>query len=144
MFQRIAVALDETEQSQRALRAAVTLAKRLDSGLMTITVKQPLPAYTAFVSATDSAAFRTLEEDHSKFYEELLSSAFASAIHEGAKMENFLIDGDAVDGIVSFVAEHQIDLLVIGLHRRSLRVYSIWSTVYALAQDLSCNMLGVH
>lgn len=144
MFQRIAVALDETEQSQRALQAAVVLAKRLDTALMTVTVKQPLPAYTAFAAAADSSAIRSLEEDHVKFYEELISSASTSAIQEGVKIENFLIDGDAVDGIVTFVDEHQVDLLVIGLHRRSLRVYSIWSTVYALAQDLSCNMLGVH
>ena len=144
MFRRIAVALDETEQAQRALRTATDLAKTLGAALVTVTVRQPLPAYTAFAAAADSSAVRSLEDEHTKFYEQLMATASARVKEADIPMESFLVDGDTVDVIVEFVAQKQIDLLVVGLHRRSLRVYSLWSTVYSLAQDLSCNMLGVH
>jgi nucleotide-binding universal stress UspA family protein len=45
---------------------------------------------------------------------------------------------------VNFVCEHKVDLLVIGIHRRSSRVSRMWSTVYTIAQNVPCSVLGVH
>jgi nucleotide-binding universal stress UspA family protein len=61
-----------------------------------------------------------------------------------SQVTTHLENGDTVESIHHFVRDHQIDLLVIGLHRRTLRMSSLWSVVYSLAQELSCNMLGVH
>jgi hypothetical protein len=63
---------------------------------------------------------------------------------EGVQVGTHLVDGDKVDAIVRCVHEYKIDLLVIGLHHRSRRVSSLWSTVYALAQAVPCSILGVH
>jgi hypothetical protein len=49
-----------------------------------------------------------------------------------------------VDAIVHFLAHHKTDLLVIGLHHHQSHISRLWSTVYSLAQDAPCSVLGVH
>jgi hypothetical protein len=36
------------------------------------------------------------------------------------------------------------DLLVIGLHQHDFYLSRLWSSVYDLAQDATCSVLGVH
>jgi len=93
MFQRLAVALDETDQSQRAFRVAADLSKRLNPSLLTGTVKELLPAYTAFATIADPTVIRSLEDDHTRFYEQLVANAAASAAGDGAVLESVLLDG---------------------------------------------------
>jgi nucleotide-binding universal stress UspA family protein len=144
MFTKIAVAYDGSPEADRALTAAISLAKIMGVGIHTITMLEAPPAYTAFAAATDGSVLRTLEEDRDAYYEHLQRLAVSKSDAEGVQVITHLEDGDTVDSIHHFVRDHQIDLLVIGLHRRSLRMSSLWSVSYALAQELSCNMLGVH
>jgi nucleotide-binding universal stress UspA family protein len=144
MFQHVAVALDDSPQSARALRAGIELAARLGLGLSTITVKESLPAYTAFAAAADSSAIRQLQDEHDRHYEVLMQRAAEEGSARGVIVTPFLLEGDMLGTVVSVVEQQGIDLLVIGLHRRSMRMSSLWSTVYSLAQDLSCDMLGIH
>ena len=67
-----------------------------------------------------------------------------TAAREGVELVTHLMDTETVGGIVSYVCEHKVDLLVIGLHRRSDRVSRLWSTVYTIAQNVPCSVLGVH
>jgi hypothetical protein len=46
--------------------------------------------------------------------------------------------------IVSFLRSQGTDLLIIGLHQRDLYLARLWSTVYGLAQEAPCSVLGVH
>ncbi len=71
MFKNIAVAYDESPESRRALTAAIHLAKALGAGLQTITVMEKLPAYTAFATGADPSMINVLEEDRSKYYEQM-------------------------------------------------------------------------
>jgi nucleotide-binding universal stress UspA family protein len=144
MFERIAVAYDESPEACRALTAAIHLAKRLGVGLQTITVMEKLPAYTAFATGADPAMLLTLEEDRAKFYAIVAANARAEAERQGVELEAHLLDGESVDAIVKFVCDHKIDVLVIGLHRRPNRVSSLWSTVYTIAQNVPCSVFGVH
>jgi|HubBroStandDraft_5_1064220.scaffolds.fasta_scaffold30272_4 nucleotide-binding universal stress UspA family protein len=144
MFKNIAVAYDESPEAGRALTAAIRLATALHAGLQTITVVEELPAYTAYGVAADPGILRTLGDDRSRFYEQLQNTAREKALAEGVRIETHLLDGERVDAIVHFVNVHEIDLLIIGLHRRSLVVSRLWSTVYTLAQDVPCSVLGVH
>lgn len=48
MFKKIVVAYNDSHESERALRAAMQLAKSLSAELHTVTVVTGLPAYTAF------------------------------------------------------------------------------------------------
>jgi nucleotide-binding universal stress UspA family protein len=144
MFHNIAVALDESPESGRALAKAIELAKVLGVSLRTVTVAEELPAYTAFASAADPSAVNTLKQDQSGFYDSLQQRAIEAGRVEGVEILPSLLDGDRIESIQAFVKNHNVDLLVIGLHKRSLRMSSLWSTVYTLAQELSCNMLGIH
>jgi nucleotide-binding universal stress UspA family protein len=113
-------------------------------GIHTITMLEGPPAYTAFAAAADGSMLRALEEDRDTFYEHLQRLAVSKGVAEGVQVITHLENGDSVDAIHRFVSDRQIELLVIGLHRRSLRMSSLWSVVYSLAQELPCNMLGVH
>jgi nucleotide-binding universal stress UspA family protein len=144
MFRKIAVAYDESAEAERAFRTAIQLAKALTAELLTITVVDELPAYTAYAAGADTTIIRTLNLDRAQFYEELRTRAMASASSEGITVTAELINGDAVEAVATFVRTHKIDLLVVGLHHRSSRVSRLWSTVYSLAQDVPCSVLGVH
>jgi nucleotide-binding universal stress UspA family protein len=144
MFRNIAVAYDESPEASRALTAAIQMATALKATLHTITVAEELPAYTAYGAAADPSILRTLADDRAKFYEGLQDAIREKAAAEGVQVATHLLDGERVDAILHFVSDHKIDLLVIGIHHRSLRVSRLWNTVYTLAQDVPCSVLGVH
>ncbi len=144
MFRKIAVAYNESAESQRALSSAIQLAKSLHAELETITVLKDLPSYTAFASAVDPSLPQVLNEDRAKFYEALHKRARASALEHGIELQTHSVEGPAVDAIVRFLRSHKADLLVVGLHQRDLYIARLWSTVYELAQEAPCSVLGVH
>jgi nucleotide-binding universal stress UspA family protein len=144
MYKNIAVAFNESPEADRALTAAIGLAKTLGVGLLSITAMEHLPAYTAFAAGADASLQATLEADRLKFYEQLQATARGRALREGVQLEAHLVDGESEGGIVNFVCEHKVDLLVIGLHHRHDRLSRVWSTVYTIAQNVPCSVLGVH
>ena len=72
------------------------------------------------------------------------SAARQAALRKGVELETHLVEGEEVDAIVRFLAHYKTDLLVIGLHPHQSHISRLWSTVYALAQDAPCSVLGVH
>ncbi|MGA3224003.1 MAG: universal stress protein [Acidobacteriaceae bacterium] len=144
MFRRIVVAYDGSPESQRSLVSAIRLAKSLDAELHTVTVIADLPAYTAFADAADSSVPRMLELDRRQFYQNLQEKARDLFASYGIGFQGHLIEGKPVEAIVDFLRRQKADLLVLGLHQRELHIARLWSTVYELAQDAPCSVLGVH
>jgi nucleotide-binding universal stress UspA family protein len=144
MFRRIVVAYDGSPESQRSLVSAIRLAKSLDAELHTVTVIADLPAYTAFADAADSSVPRMLELDRRQFYQNLQEKARDLFASYGIGFQGHLIEGKPVEVIVDFLRRQKADLLVLGLHQRELHIARLWSTVYELAQDAPCSVLGVH
>ena len=144
MFRKIAVAYNESPEAQRALASAILLAGSLGADLETITVMAELPSYTAFASAGDPSLPQVLRKDRLKFYEELHERARASARNHGLELTSHTVEGSAVDAIVKLLRANKSDLLVIGLHQRDSYIARLWSTVYELAQEAPCSVLGVH
>lgn len=144
MFRKIVVAYNEAPESQRAFLSAIKLAKSLNAELETVTAVGDLPAYTAFAGVADSSIVRVLEDDREKFYKNLLDQARVQAESYGIELRTHLVDGRQVEAIVDFLRREKADLLVIGLHQRDLHIARLWSTVYELAQDAPCSVLGVH
>jgi|SRR5271168_4208911 len=144
MFQRIAVAYNESVEAQRAFAAATQLAKIMGAQLQTITVMADLPSYTAFAGIADPSLPRMLDEDRIKFYEELSEKARQSAQDQGVDVLTNSVEGSEVDEIIRFLRERKADLLVVGLHHQNLHIARLWSTVYELAQEAPCSVLGVH
>jgi nucleotide-binding universal stress UspA family protein len=144
MFHTIVVAFNDSAESQRALALAVQLAVSLRAELQAVTVMADPPAYTAYASVVDASITRVLEDDRRMFYEQLQEKARAFADRFGVTLHTHLVEGRQVESIVAYSRERNADLLVIGLHQRDLHISRLWSTVYELAQDAPCSVLGVH
>jgi nucleotide-binding universal stress UspA family protein len=144
MFHKIVVAHNESQEAEHALTAAIQLAKSLNAELHAVTVMTGLPAYTAYAGAADSSLPQLLQDDRIRFYELLNEKARAHGSRHGIEVYSHLIEGHEVNAIVDFLREHKADLLVVGLHQRDLYIARLWSTVYELAQEAPCSVLGVH
>jgi nucleotide-binding universal stress UspA family protein len=144
MFKKITVAYNESPEAARALASAIHLAKLLGAELRALTVVQAPPAYTAYADAADPSLPEMLNRDRKDVYERLLAEARRRAGSEGVALETHLLDGDETEEIIRFIGTHQTDLLVLGLHRHQSHISRLWSTVYAIAQDAPCSVLGVH
>ena len=55
-----------------------------------------------------------------------------------------VLEGQEVKTILRYLKEQNADLLVIGLHQHDFYLSRLWSSVYDLAQEASCSVLGVH
>ena len=144
MFRKIVVAFNESPESQRAFLVALKLAKSLNAELQAVTAIGELPAYTAFAGVADSSISRVLEEDRRDFYAKLQDHARAQVESYGIGFHSYLVEGREVEAIVNFLRQQKADLLVVGLHQRDLYIARLWSTVFELAQDAPCSVLGVH
>jgi nucleotide-binding universal stress UspA family protein len=144
MFRKIVVAFNESPESQRAFLVALKLAKSLNAELLAVTAIGELPAYTAFAGVADSSISRVLEEDRRDFYAKLQDHARAQVESYGIGFHSYLVEGREVEAIVDFLRQQKADLLVVGLHQRDLYISRLWSTVFELAQDAPCSVLGVH
>ena len=142
MYQRIAVMYEHHAEGKKAFTQAIQIAKLLHLPLTVLTVAEPLPAYTAFAAA-DPTALHTLETDRTDFYDGLRTQLTSQGVAEGIETESHMLEGGAVHVIADFVTRNKVDLLIVGLHHRALRIASMWSTVYLLSQAVSCSILGV-
>jgi universal stress protein family protein len=144
MFTKIAVVLDESPEAGCALVAAGHLAKSLGAHLQAVTYMAELPRYTAFAAAANPSILGTLSGDRLAFYEPFQADARSLDLREGVELSTHLLDGEKVDAIIASVHAHEIDLLANGLHHRWHQASRLWCTVYTLAQDNPCSILGVH
>jgi nucleotide-binding universal stress UspA family protein len=144
MFRKIIVAYNESPESQRALNSAILLAKSLNAELQAVTAMGDLPVYAVYAEAADPSIPRVLEDDRLRFYTKLQQKVRAQVESLGIEFQSFLVEGRQVEAIVEFLRRQKADLLVIGLHQRDLHIARLWSTVYELAQDAPCSVLGVH
>lgn len=83
-------------------------------------------------------------DDREKAYAELKDKARAAAQTQGIEITSHIVEGSEVWAIIDFLRKERADLLVIGLHQRSLHIARLWSAVYELAQGVPCNVLAVH
>jgi nucleotide-binding universal stress UspA family protein len=143
MFKKIVVAYNDSHESERALRTAIQLAKSLNAELHAVTVMTGLPAYTAF-AAVDSSLPQVLQDDQVKSHEVLQEKALRMAQESGIELWNHGVADHEIDVIVDFLRREKADLLVVGLHKSDLYIARLWSTVYELAQQSPCSVLGVH
>jgi nucleotide-binding universal stress UspA family protein len=144
MFQRVVAAYNHSPQAERALLSAIRLAKILNSELHAITVLADLPAYAAYAAAGDISLPQSLKGDREKVYEALQEKAQALARQHGVELRTHLIEGHGVEVVIDFLRKQKAELLVIGLHPNDLYLARLWSTVYELATDAPCSVLGVH
>jgi len=145
MFSKIAVALNELPESQRALRAAIDLASVCNAELATVSFLGDLPAYTSFAIVADPNAPNAMKDVRRRVHGELHKKASLLAQEHGVRATvGSIVEGREVQAILHFLKDERADLLVIGLHQHDFYLSRLWSSVYDLAQEAPCSVLGVH
>jgi nucleotide-binding universal stress UspA family protein len=143
MFTKIVVALNDLSESQRTLRTAIELARASNAELATVSILGDLPAYASFAIVVDPTTPDTMKEDRRRTQGEWHERA--SLFGPGAWSSRERLDrrGAGVQAILHFLRDERADLLVIGLHQHDFYLSRLWSSVYDLAQDAPCSVLGV-
>ena len=144
MFSKIAVALNDLPESHRALRAAIDLARLCNAEIATISILGDLPAYTSFSIVADPGAPAAVMEERQQRQKEMHEEAAKLAQELGVHAQGSIVGGSEVRSILHFLKEQKADLLVVGLHQHDFYLSRLWSSVYDLAQDATCSVLGVH
>jgi nucleotide-binding universal stress UspA family protein len=144
MFSKIVVALNDLPESQRALRTAIELAQACNAELATVSILGDLPAYTSFAIVVDPNTPDAMQEDRRRAHGELHEKASLLAQEHGVRSTGSIVEGREVQAILHFLKDEHADLLVIGLHQHDFYLSRLWSSVYDLAQEAPCSVLGVH
>jgi nucleotide-binding universal stress UspA family protein len=129
VFERILVAFDGSDGSQRALRTGIRLAMRLGTELHTISVITRLPHYAATVGEVKDA-----HEEFEAHFRTLTKQARDLAAFQGVELETAVKAGHEVETIVTYAKEGGFDLLVIGFAGHS----NLWGRIMGgTTQNLS-------
>ena len=144
MFSKIVVALNDLPESQRALRAAIDLALAYKAELSTVSILGDLPAYTSFALVVDPSAPSAIQEARRRAHDELHEKASRLAQEHGVSLTSSIVEGQEVKAVLHYLKDQRADLLVIGLHQHDFYLSRLWSSVYDLAQEAPCSVLGVH
>jgi len=138
MIKLIAVGLDGSAYSLKAMEEAVWLAKHYGAELHIVSVHEPVePAFSASEAlAAEQTARNRLEE--------LQSEARARAEGHGVQPITNISSGNATNALAEYARKHGIDLLVIGDKGHS----SIWggllgNTAEKIVRDAPCSVLVV-
>jgi nucleotide-binding universal stress UspA family protein len=144
MFSKIVVALNDLPESQRALRTAIDLARSFSAGLATVSILGDLPAYASFAIVVDPGAPAAMREDRRRNQADMHDKAARLAKEHGVQATSAIVEGREAQAILRFLKDQNADLLVMGLHQHDFYLARLWSSVYDLAQDATCSVLGVH
>ena len=144
MFSTNVVALKDLPESHRALRTAIDLARLYNAELATVSILGDLPAYTSFSVVVDPGAAAAMMEERRDRHKEMHEKAASLARELGIHAQGTIVVGKEVPAILHSLKEQNADLLVIGLHQHDFYLSRLWSSVYDLAQDATCSVLGVH
>jgi nucleotide-binding universal stress UspA family protein len=144
MFSKIVVALNDHPESQRALRTAIDLARADNAGLATVSILGDLPAYTSFAIVADPGTPNAMKEDRRRFHSGLHERASKLAQEHGVHATGAIVEGREVHAVLGFLKDVDADLLVIVLRQHDFYLSRLWGSIYDLAQDAPCSVLGVH
>ncbi len=138
MFHRILIANDGSEGGNKALAAAIELARRLRAELHMVCVEE-IPR---FPTTMDEVIEEETEESH--LFARLTEQARAQAKAQHVRLEAHVIEGHAVSAIVEFVRRGGYDLLVVGyMGHSALYNRIIGSTTDRLVELAPCQVLVV-
>ncbi|NJM96990.1 MAG: universal stress protein [Phormidesmis sp. RL_2_1] len=156
-FQTILVAIDESEVSNKALAAAIGLAKALDAKLMLVHVltssdpHSPQLPYTYSTPSTthmDEAIRQQYEQDWINYmahYESLLKQKTDQAIAAGVNADFVHPGGFAGPTLCEVARTTDVSLIIIGSHqRRGMAEIMLGSTSNYVTHHAPCSVLVVH
>ena len=138
MFEKILIANDGSQGAQRALAAAINLAKSYGANLHMISVEE-LPRFAASI---EEVVEEKADAEHR--FEGVIVRALGQAKAQGVTLATHVVPGHAVPAIVELIEREHFDLLVVGFMGHSA-LYNrlIGSTTDRLVEHVPCNVLVV-
>lgn len=134
----VGVAVDFSEQSERALAHARRLARRFDARLRLVHVTPRLESLRREVVPGRSTAPDSIRQGTAQ----LLAARVAAAREAGVEAESVTLDGDVVAALAGYAAEHDVDLMIVGTHGRTgLSRLFLGSVAERLTRAAECPVL---
>lgn len=144
-YATIAVGTDGSESALRAVEQAAELAAAVGASLVVVCAFHPMTAREQAVvtPAAGDARFRVTGSDAAT--EALQAAADHARASGAARVDSRLVEGDAVEAMLSLSRELSIDLVVVG--NRGINTLSgrlLGSVASDLSQRAPCDVLIVH
>jgi len=137
-FERILVAIDGSDYSQRALATAIELTRLTQATLTALAIEGPLPAYAATIGEVEE-----VKREKDLFFRALAASAREDAEGGGVELEVEIRPGHAATVISEVAAEGGYDLVVLGHRGHFLRDHLLGSTADRVAENAPCPVMIV-
>jgi len=137
-FQRILVAIDGSEPSNRAFAKALELARLVGGEVTALAIAGPLPAYAATIAEVDE-----VKREKDLFFGALAARASEQAKAAGVEIRVEVRPGHAAEVISDFAGEGGYDLVVLGHRGHFLRDHLLGSTADRVAEHAPCPVMIV-
>ena len=137
-FEKILVAVDGSECSERALAKALELAGLTAAQVTALAIEGPLPAYAATVGEVDE-----VKREKDAFFVGLARHVREQAAEAGVELEVEMTPGHAAEVIPHFAAAGAYDLIVLGRRGHFLRDHLLGSTADRVAEHAPCPVMIV-
>jgi nucleotide-binding universal stress UspA family protein len=137
-FERILVAIDGSDASDRAFAKALELVSVTGAGLTALAIEGPLPVYAATIAEVDE-----VKREKDAFFEHLGDRAREQAADGGVELQVVVRAGHAAEVISTFATEGGYDLIVLGHKGHFLRDHLLGSTADRVAEHATCPVMIV-
>lgn len=137
-FERILVAIDGSDCSNRAFATAVELAALMSAKLTALAIEGPLPAYAATIGEVDE-----VKREKDEFFTGLAQRARRQAAEAGLEIEVDVRPGHPAELISRVAREGSYDLVVLGHRGHFVRDHLLGSTADRVAEHAPCPVMIV-
>jgi nucleotide-binding universal stress UspA family protein len=137
-FERILVAIDGSECSNRAYAKALELASVAHARLTALAIEGPLPAYAATIGEVDE-----VKREKDEFFSDLVVQVRHQAEQAGVEVEVEMRPGHPAELISRVASEGGYDLIVLGRRGHFVRDHLLGSTADRVAEHAPCPVMIV-
>jgi nucleotide-binding universal stress UspA family protein len=137
-FERILVAIDGSDASNRAFAKALELVTVTEASLTALAIEGPLPAYAATIGEVDE-----VKREKDAFFQGLAQRACRQAADSEVELDVVVRAGHAAEVISTFATEGGYDLIVLGHKGHFLRDHLLGSTADRVAEHATCPVMIV-
>lgn len=148
MIKNVLIAVDGSENSERALDFALDFAEKYDAALTILNVSQSpsLVAVPADSTAVSGESMVGIAKDLQKLHSSILNKAISRAKQSKPHVQVFskLLEGDPAEEIIAATKQNEFDIVVVG-HRGlgRMREMILGSTSEKVAHSASCTVIIV-
>ena len=137
-FERILVAIDGSDCSDRAYSTALELAGLMGAKLTALAVEGPLPAYAATLGEVDE-----VKREKDVFFTGLAARARRQAADAGVEVDVDVRPGHPAELISRVASDGSYDLVVLGHRGHFMRDHLLGSTADRVAEHAPCPVMIV-